>query len=275
MSDKIKKISGATRTTNQTDGCFARVLNDVEDNLTVNAWGYCREGFHQNSNIDYFLMWHAAKKGPDIEAFIHAVERRLKHSHMSEIGPTNFNRVCWVKPAEFWKRNAMRRSFFTILLRCAMHYDLSKDNFDKALFSLDYTTSSRQATKRFLEGYTWYKGSSTGWCNQFRSATATVVKSLLTKRPVDEKALLKFALAQLGVSKDQLSFKLRQVKLEEKAEIAAKKASEPKKPAKKTVKKEAIVNSRSRFGRTSQVRRVTEPTRRKSNRWEKMATEVG
>jgi hypothetical protein len=61
----------------------------------------------------------------------------------------------------------MKRSLFTILLRCGQNYDFVRGNFEEALNSVSYARNTQYAVKRFLEGNTKYTGNMRGWNLQF------------------------------------------------------------------------------------------------------------
>lgn len=62
----------------------------------------------------------------------------------------------------FWDR-PMIRTLITALLRCAIHHKIGRD-FKTALYCKDYTSETRKALARFLEGYTVYKGENPESC---------------------------------------------------------------------------------------------------------------
>jgi hypothetical protein len=197
-------------------GSFARVSSET-DKLNYGSFYHCRETFYNTeASIDFLLMFHDPGKSQNICEFFWEFERRLGHSKLSDMGPTNSQRLTWIKPSDFWKRNAMRKSLVTILLRMGQEYNHETKNFEQALFSNEYytyTTATRTAVNRFLQGYTWYSGSNTAWVNQFSGMTdQETVNSLLTKRPVTDEQLLRFAMKELGcANREQLCSRYRKV----------------------------------------------------------------
>ena len=55
-----------------------------------------------------------------------------------------------------------------MMLRCGQNYDIEKEDFNDALYSIAYTRETEYAVKRFLAGYTLYAGYTKGWYQAFR-----------------------------------------------------------------------------------------------------------
>jgi hypothetical protein len=57
------------------------------------------------------------------------------------------------------------------MCRSAYHYRVASDNFEQALFAINYTKETSTAVKKFLKGYTVYdytpRDSADGWFQQF------------------------------------------------------------------------------------------------------------
>ena len=146
--------------------CKSKGLNGKR--YKVGQWYICRELFHSILyNLKLFFFSHNLGKGHCIAAFMKKIEEKLDVQPRSEFGPTQRKTIMWIKPSKWWTLKAMRRSLFTILLRCGDAYLPSKDNFEKALLSNQYANNTKYAISRFLEGYTVYTGKKRGWYNQF------------------------------------------------------------------------------------------------------------
>lgn len=230
------------------NGSYSR----VEDGKTLKGcyWVYCRETFHHSGRMDTILFSHTANRGRNVAEFIYYFEQKLKHKKLTEIGPTNRNRISWVKVAEFWNRNDMRRSLFTALLRAGQNFEYDVDNkekaFERALWSVHYLRQTKDAVLLFLKGHTWYHGQRDGWYSQF--ARTKGAEKLLTKKmgkPVSDNLLLQFAMKKLQLTRDDLTVlynrekaaqrkakrekKKQEEELSEKRSLAAKKAAATRK----------------------------------------------
>lgn len=156
-------------------GSFSKI-DRVKDDGTLVAmeWLHCREYFQDESQgIRRFLFCHKPNKSKHIAAFMHGVEGRLGLCTRSMIGPTQRTNISWIKSSLWWTNTSMKRSLFTILLRCGQNYHPKIDDFDEALFSDLYTKQTEFALRRFMDGHTKYTGQRRGWYNQFRQEGVT------------------------------------------------------------------------------------------------------
>lgn len=135
-------------------------------------------------DLDLFFFSHETGKTRAVATFMGKVENMVKVGPKSHYGPTQRKTICWVAPSPWWTRMAMRRSLYTILLRCAQNYKIELDNFEEALFSERYTKETKYAVHRFLAGNTTYTGHRRGWFNQFNvlAPTPEEIDKLLIKR---------------------------------------------------------------------------------------------
>jgi hypothetical protein len=108
------------------------------------------------------------------------VERKANIDYFSEYGPTQKKSIMWIRPSKWWTLKSMKRSLFTILLRCGNNY---KNNFKEALLSDPYASATEYSINRFLCGYTHYTGSKKGWLDQFYDIRLNkkAINSLLVK----------------------------------------------------------------------------------------------
>ena len=75
--------------------------------------------------------------------------------------------VMAIKISNWWFKNVMRWSLFTILVRVGVRYELKKDVLEHLMADPVYIAHTKQATKRFFEGYTVYGSSARMWVQQF------------------------------------------------------------------------------------------------------------
>lgn len=150
-------------------GSFSKIeYTKFDGTLVAKEWLYCREYFQDESNgIRRMLFCHSSHRCKNIAAFINIIENKLDLAEKTIIGPTQRYNVSWIKLSSWWSKTSMKRSFFTILLRCGVHYKIKENNFEDALFSVVYTRHTEYAVKRFMDGYTRYTGKKKGWYNQF------------------------------------------------------------------------------------------------------------
>lgn len=165
-------------------GSFCKPRDMHGDRYKVGQWYYCRELFHsQLYNLNLFFFSHEAMKGNSIASFLQKIEHSLDVHPLTNFGPTQRKTIMWIEPSRWWTVRAMRRSLFTILLRCGNAYNPHRDNFDQALLSDSYIKSTEYATRRFLQGHTIYTGKNRGWYKQFyeRNLSKKEIDSLLIK----------------------------------------------------------------------------------------------
>lgn len=165
-------------------GSFSKPKEESGGRYKVGQWYYCRDLFHgQLYNCDLFFFSHNSAKGRSVAEFMQKIESMIGTDPVSEYGPTQRKAIMWVKPSKWWTVRAMRRSFFTVLLRAGNGYSYTKDNFEEALFSDPYTIGTKYAVERFLSGYTVYTGKKRGWYRQFceEKPTKQMVDALLVK----------------------------------------------------------------------------------------------
>ena len=151
-------------------GSFSKVDRVHYDGTFVaREWLYCREYFQDESaGIRRMLFCHARNKSKNVAAFLHSVESRLCIGERSVVGPTQRNNISWIYMSPWWMCTSMKRSFFTVLLRCGERYLLSAGNFDEALMSHTYFSETEYAVRRFISGHTRYTGKKRGWYNAFK-----------------------------------------------------------------------------------------------------------
>lgn len=165
-------------------GSFGRSKSKEAERYKVGQWHYCRELFHgQLQNLDIFFFSHNVGKGHCIASFIDKIETMIDVYPKTKFGPTQRKTIMWIEPSRWWTAKGMRRSLFTILLRCGNAYSFNKDNFDEALLSDPYVIETEYAVRRFLNGNTQYTGRNRGWHKQFFSLNPDkkTIDSLLIK----------------------------------------------------------------------------------------------
>lgn len=149
-------------------GSFASHRAFDGDRYKIVNWHYCRDIFHpQLYNLDLFFFSHDTNKSYNIASFMERVERKANIDYFSEYGPTQRKSIMWIRPSKWWTLKSMKRSLFTILLRCGNNYNPRKRNFKEALLSDPYAAATEYAINRFLSGYTHYTGKQKGWLDQF------------------------------------------------------------------------------------------------------------
>ena len=163
-------------------GAFGKPRDFKNDRYTINAWFSCRELWHtQLYGLDIFFFSHKLGQSKGIAAFFNQLEELLNIKNKSEFGPTQRKTVMYIRPSKWWTKNPMRRSLFTIFLRCAGYYSIEKDNFYLAIFCDDYALRTRTALSWFLDGNTVYTGKKTGWLKQFEKIKVEEINKLLIK----------------------------------------------------------------------------------------------
>lgn len=141
-------------------------------------WHHCREEFSKiftkNSKGLYFSC---IDKEENVCAFIEKTEEILMKGALlsidqSKFFKTNYNFAIWIEPSNFWMRCNMKRSLFTMLLRCGIFYNYN--NYEDAIFNgNEYSKITKNAIKRFLFGFTncnkkqSFEGLGKGWASFF------------------------------------------------------------------------------------------------------------
>lgn len=177
------EMPSASRYQRLNRGAFSKIdYMKADGTLVALEWLYCREYFQDESaGIRRFLFCHRPNRCRRIAAFIHRIESILDLKDRSEMGPTQRNNISWIRVSQWWTSTSMKRSLFTILLRCAQNYESKTDNFEEALFSTNYSKRTEPAIRRFLDGNTRYTGKMKGWYNQFKDGTDALAERLLVK----------------------------------------------------------------------------------------------
>lgn len=155
-------------------------------------WQKCRETFANSfvPNIPGFYFSYSTDRidiSDSIYNFISKTEDILRISDVNldstKISKTNRNFAIWVEPSSFWKECEIKRSLFTIFLRCGINY--SDNDYEKALLSQKYVQDTIIAVKRFLLGFTCYNNGlyplKRGWVNTFINLKKDDVKTILIK----------------------------------------------------------------------------------------------
>jgi len=179
-------------------------LEHFDGHITV--WDHCREQFavKYTEKIAGFYMSHNQGVGNNIARFLTKFERivktsgRYKNMKYSKFAKTNNPLIIYIEPSDFWRNCYFKRSLLTILVRCGMNYDFKKDNFDDALFSVDYKESTylketKPAVLRFMFGFTHYNGVvppflettvlKHGWREEFQKLDETAIRNRLILPP--------------------------------------------------------------------------------------------
>ena len=171
------------------DGSYAVVTSKGSGTIRYNEFIHCRETFHGRP-MGKILFSHSSKVTSErIAEFINLFEKKLGHKNITHIAPTNIKKITYIEPAEFWLFKPMRQSLFTALLRAACKYT---GNFEKALYSISYTSGTKKAIQRFLDGHTWYSGSGSQWVSSFRNVDVKTIETLLGKKPIPKKKFREF-----------------------------------------------------------------------------------
>ena len=157
-------------------------------------WTHCRDLF-QNASDHSLLekgMWfcHSNRQGcrESICAFVAKVEEKLNLEWKSYFKQTPYPDVLWCQPSPFWITDFMRRSFFTLILRCGMHYKRKKDEKEDVLYhKYKIAKETIPAIKRFLNGNTFYpyedpEYSTMGWNFTFAGIKESKLNKELIKQ---------------------------------------------------------------------------------------------
>jgi hypothetical protein len=147
-------------------------------------WLSCREEVQNMTNrkTDGFLFRHC---GDDkyVIRFMRRVERKLKLKAKLKFVKTDDKTVFYVVLTRFWKGKStadgnMRRSLLTALLRAGRYYRTK--NFQQALNSNEYLSTTQPAVQRFLNGHTKCRQRCfVGWQDEFDGVDGKRLKKIL------------------------------------------------------------------------------------------------
>jgi len=163
-------------------------------------WDHCREQFAPkwDGPTDGFYFSHGAGESENVAGFICKTEEILTLIDRSGYSKTDRDTILWVRPSPFWSCCEIRRSLFTILLRCGRLYNPERDNYEDSLYgksdsvpqAQEYVNATDLAVKRFLFGFTkyvklpglvdpssyYYK---TGWVAIFKNKDLATIRQML------------------------------------------------------------------------------------------------
>ena len=160
-------------------------------------WDKCREQFAVKFDefTPGFYFSHPQDKAFNIAEFIAKFESVLEIKDLTSFCLTNKQSVLWIEPSYFWKNCQMKRSLFTLIIRCGFNYSLEKDNFDDALFGdyeeTVYIKETKLAVLRFMFGFTQFVGRiqpcfafttviKHGWREEFIKSNLAEIRNKLT-----------------------------------------------------------------------------------------------
>ena len=176
---------------------FGVRYNSKLDGIGSIYWLYCRESFQSyfrkpRKNKPFQLLYCSTEGSKKIMHLIRDVEEILALPQRSAFGPTQSPFVIWIDISPWWFQgfvkgfiknagSAMRKSFFTMMLRAGKWYDCSgsRESVERAFGATIYGQYTQHAIRRFLDGYTHYKGSVKGWRSQFARGDIDLQKLLV------------------------------------------------------------------------------------------------
>ncbi len=164
---------------------------------------YCREAFlnsfyrsKKRRRIFFSLGFVKDEKAAQqriqsVAQFIFVIESKLKIKHKTLFNKTSLPAVVRLKIANFWLKDKIRLSLFTLLLRAAIgarggiQYDPKTDNFEECLYGLPPLRATKPAVEKFLSGYTIYDSDKVtgynGWHSIFSKWQNSEYKADLSK----------------------------------------------------------------------------------------------
>lgn len=178
---------------------------DAMEFLVGKQYG-CREEFY-----NYFLSSQLGKDNchflinilpkfdmEQYQAFLAAVEHTLGISNTIFATKTNLHDnygVCLISINSWWLKSKVRLQFVTCLLRAFTYYknanrgkptlDFPLDNVpvNEILFSYSYLNNTKEATQRFMQGYTLMKKGfkCDGWMYAFSKRKTETIEKMLVK----------------------------------------------------------------------------------------------
>ena len=175
---KIKYTINNKWTYRPSKGSFCTAKEQRNQMIKGGWWQGCCEFFAPNfkRNTKFILFYCPNIQIENIAEFLIKVEKKLniiKYSSVHAVSHKWENAFCTIKLSPWWTKNAARRGFLTILLRCSLSY---KGNFNEALYSRAYTKETKKAVTKFFKGYTrlntrlnYNPKSFRGWVRTFKN----------------------------------------------------------------------------------------------------------
>jgi hypothetical protein len=160
-------------------------ISESNDKLRkILVWGTCRDVFQKTPNetlLKGFCFSHrrGQQTGSSYNAttFLAKIEDKLG-IHKSIYRLTTHDNITWVDPSKWWFSSWIRKSFYSMMIRSAFHYNSYNDNFEEALHAHLFTSKTPTAVKKFLNGYTHYEytpiNECDGWWQQFCESNMTL-----------------------------------------------------------------------------------------------------
>lgn len=149
-----------------------------------NQWFSCRELFSPyftSATESFMFSVKENDEAENISNFFKKIEDKLNLNDSIRISSTSSRKVVLVEPSKWWAKSFCRRQLLTILLRCSLSY--KGNNFEEALYSIEYASGTRNAVERFLNGYTYGRIYSRGWYATFKNKPKEWVDLKLIKHP--------------------------------------------------------------------------------------------
>lgn len=149
-------------------------------------WDHCREDFSKKINSNTLGFYFSCKNKNFVSSFIEKTEDILINASLHKINrskfySTNLNFVIWIEPSDFWMCCSMKRSLFTMLLRCGLEYNPDLSNYECSLFDSEYSKTTKRAIERFLYGFTEFVddqehvGIGKGWVSFFSNKDPNLI----------------------------------------------------------------------------------------------------
>lgn len=149
------------------EGSFSIVRKNQKDLFSENIYN-CREEFQsvffRRKRIIFTVKNEEQAK--NVAKLIHLVEKDLKLKDKTKCGMTDNPNAMWLFIGKFWSIRAVRRTFFTAVLRAGLKYNDNLDLYEN-LFNCDYLKRTKKAVKHFMKGNTKSTTVIRGWYQTF------------------------------------------------------------------------------------------------------------
>lgn len=147
-------------------------------NTEIISWGSCRDSFQitPNKELENGFFFSHKNTSYDNAAFITKVENLLGLEN-SVFSLTTVASVTFVKASPWWFSMPIRKSFFSMMIKCALSYNRETDNFENALYSSIYSKETKEAIQKFLNGYTSYEFKPSNDCDHWFTQFATYINN--------------------------------------------------------------------------------------------------
>jgi len=159
--------------------CYG-LLERNKNMLAVWTWYSCRDVFHDDfPTFNHIFIYHKNYSGKRLFNFMSNLEDRLQIKNKTKYFKTSKKYASLFILSKFWD-DEMKLSLLTLLIRYAVREKRLKFD-EKKKIKCNMVKETLPSIKYFLDGYTEYNGTKSGWHEQFCNIQQDLMQNLLFK----------------------------------------------------------------------------------------------